>query len=69
MYVYKYVYIPWRYTYQLFLQTNTCSAVTKEHKKNISYHHIDISSAAFILNFEHIQELLLASLLLTLSIY
>ena len=43
MYVYKYVYIPWRYKrdlslippciHQLFLQTNTCSEVTKEHKK------------------------------------
>ena len=34
-----------------------------------SYHHIDIRSALFMLNFEHIQELLLVSLLLTLSIY
>ena len=34
-----------------------------------NYQHIDIRSAAFILNFEHIQELLLVSLLLTLVIY
>ena len=43
MYVYKYVYIPWTYErdlsliplciHQLFLQTNTCSEVIKEHKK------------------------------------
>ena len=43
MYVYKYVYIPWRCKrdlslippciHQLFLQTNTCSEVTTEHKK------------------------------------
>ena len=43
--------------------------------KFIRYHHTecyrntDISTAAFILSFEHIQELLVASLLLALSIY